>query len=119
MPPGRSRAGSSRFTTPRRCSRSCSRATSRAAPQTRRAFAGLELRAAGLEEEIARRRKLELESERQRRESERLFLLSAAVNRAVELDAIYEPALDALCELCDVDRAAILLFDADGVMRFK
>ncbi len=48
-----------------------------------------------------------------------LYDLVAAVNRAEVLEEIYEPALTALCRSQETDRAAILLVDGDGVMRFK
>ena len=45
--------------------------------------------------------------------------LSRAIGRAQCLDDIYTAALDALGHGLGVSRSAILLFDADGVMRFK
>jgi signal transduction histidine kinase len=48
-----------------------------------------------------------------------LFELTRRVNRATTLAELYDPALDAVLRLLRVDRAAILLFDDDGVMRFK
>jgi PAS domain S-box-containing protein len=45
--------------------------------------------------------------------------LTKAISRARSLDDIYGAALDALGEGLGIDRASILLFDADGVMRFK
>jgi PAS domain S-box-containing protein len=44
--------------------------------------------------------------------------LSAAIAEAQDLDGIYEAALDALIAV-GVSRASILLFHADGVMRFE
>ncbi|HEX8770176.1 MAG TPA: GAF domain-containing protein, partial [Acidimicrobiales bacterium] len=38
---------------------------------------------------------------------------------APETGAIYEAALDAIVDTLGADRAAVLLFDADGVIRFK
>ena len=54
-----------------------------------------------------------------RRETEALLRLTARVNDALQIEDIYEPALDAVLELLQVERASILLFDDDGVMRFK
>ncbi|MCC7043690.1 MAG: response regulator [Acidobacteria bacterium] len=45
--------------------------------------------------------------------------LMQAISRAVTMDGIYDAALDALADGLGVSRASILLFDADGVMRFK
>jgi PAS domain S-box-containing protein len=48
-----------------------------------------------------------------------LYELVARVNRAEALPEIYEAALDAMCRSQEADRAAILLCDGEGVMRFK
>jgi signal transduction histidine kinase/CheY-like chemotaxis protein len=48
-----------------------------------------------------------------------LHLLTQAVARARRLEEIYEAALDGLTRTLAADRASILLFDPDGVMRFK
>jgi len=48
-----------------------------------------------------------------------LYELVARVNRAEALPEIYEAALDAICRCQNASRAAILLFDTNGVMRFK
>jgi PAS domain S-box-containing protein len=45
--------------------------------------------------------------------------LTHAINRADRLEEIYEAALDALENGLGVEKASILLFDPDGVMRFK
>lgn len=60
-------------------------------------------------------------SHRRRTESQQqaLFELVASVNRAEALPEIYEAALTAICRCQDATRAAILLCDPDGVMRFK
>jgi len=44
--------------------------------------------------------------------------LVARVNRAEAMPEIYEAALDAMSRCIDTQRAAILLCDADGIMRF-
>jgi signal transduction histidine kinase len=77
-----------------------------------RALAHLEQRASALQAEVERRRDLEAIRER-------LFRLCVAVNRAVNLDEVYDPALDAVCDLLHVQRAALLLCDAQGVLRFE
>lgn len=56
------------------------------------------------------------------RESSRLAVclqLATAIGRSTTLDEIFDAALDALAEGVGIRRAAVLLFDADGVMRFK
>lgn len=45
--------------------------------------------------------------------------LTASVSRSEDLQEIYDCALGAMCEALGVERASILLFDDDGVMRFK
>jgi signal transduction histidine kinase len=56
---------------------------------------------------------------RLRRELELLLALSDAVNRALSLEEVFEPALAAMTDGLRVDRAAILITDEDGVMRFR
>jgi len=48
-----------------------------------------------------------------------LYELTSAVNRAVALPDIYDAALKAVCQCQSAQRAAVLLYDADGAMRFK
>jgi signal transduction histidine kinase len=48
-----------------------------------------------------------------------LYLLMAALSRASALEEIYEVALAGLRHALSIERASILLFDPDGVMRFK
>ncbi len=45
--------------------------------------------------------------------------LTRAISRATSPEDIYTAALDALAQALNVTRAGVLLFDADGVMRFK
>jgi PAS domain S-box-containing protein len=47
------------------------------------------------------------------------LLLTRALSRASSPEDIYAAALDVLAQAVGVSRAAVLLFDADGVMRFK
>lgn len=56
---------------------------------------------------------------RQKRQTERLYELAGAVNRAVDLAELYEIALDALATELQAERAGVLLFDGYGVMRFQ
>ncbi len=48
-----------------------------------------------------------------------LRALTTAIGRTDSADAVFQAALDALEAALGVRRASILLFDADGVMRFK
>ncbi len=98
-----------------------------------RVVAELEQRARALETEVARSRQLEaelrakveqldrlVEAERaEREESEILFRVTDATSRAATLEQIYEAALDAIASGLGVPRASVLLFDPDGVIRFK
>lgn len=45
--------------------------------------------------------------------------LTLAISRSERLDDVFEAALNALSTGLHLDRTSILLFDADGVMRFK
>lgn len=45
--------------------------------------------------------------------------LTAALHRAGSADEFYERALDTIIDVLDADRASLLLFDDDGVMRFQ
>ncbi len=47
-----------------------------------------------------------------------LYELATQVNRAQALPELYDNALGAIMRSLNADRASILLFDADGVMRF-
>lgn len=53
------------------------------------------------------------------RELELVYGLSMDVARAVSLEEIYDRALDAVLESLGADRASLLLFDEDGVIRFR
>src|SRR5215218_4025619 len=45
--------------------------------------------------------------------------VARALGRTRHLDDVYSAALNTLAECLDVSRASVLLFDSDGVMRFK
>lgn len=59
------------------------------------------------------------ELERRVRELDRIYDLADAVSRAASLDEIYTEALASLTDVLGAPRAAVLLFDAAGVMRFQ
>jgi PAS domain S-box-containing protein len=48
-----------------------------------------------------------------------LYELTTAINRAAALPEIYETAIEAICRSQSAPRAAILLQDTEGIMRFK
>lgn len=52
-------------------------------------------------------------------EAEMLYRLADAANRAASLETVYETALDTIEGVLGVERASILLFDQDHVMRFQ
>ncbi|HUP89721.1 MAG TPA: ATP-binding protein, partial [Longimicrobiales bacterium] len=59
------------------------------------------------------------ELERRYAQLEALYRMTAAVSRTTSLAKIYELALTCLQDALNADRASVLLFDSDGVMRFK
>lgn len=71
-----------------------------------------------VERELRRTRVLEAER-RARAEIELLFRLTRATNSAQFPGEVFEPALEAVTQALSVERASILLFDPDDVMRFK
>ena len=52
-------------------------------------------------------------------ETNLLYRLTDAVNRAQSVEDVYEASLDTIHNALDVERASILFFDDDGVIRFK
>jgi PAS domain S-box-containing protein len=69
--------------------------------------------------DITGRRRQELELAHRSRQQALMYELAETVNRAEALDDLYEKALDVITASLNADRGSILLFDADGVMRFK
>lgn len=59
------------------------------------------------------------ERKRNERQQRALFELVATVNSAPSLSQICDAALDAIVQCQDADRAALLLTDSLGIMRFK
>jgi len=70
-------------------------------------------------QDISRRKNTERQLEDRARQQRQLYQLTDAMNRAGGLDDIYAAALNAILSSLTADRASILLFDDDGVMRFK
>jgi PAS domain S-box-containing protein len=69
--------------------------------------------------DITERKRQEAELTRRGLQQTHLYELAEAVNRADALDDLYRKALDVITASLSADRGSILLFDADGVMRFK
>jgi PAS domain S-box-containing protein len=69
--------------------------------------------------DITDRKRAEAELNRRYVELEALHTLTLAVNSAVSSEDIHAQAIDAIMNAVHPDRAALLLIDTDGVMRFK
>ena len=52
-------------------------------------------------------------------ELQTLYRMSDALGKAVALPDIYEQAIDGLMNTVKADRASVLVFESDAVMRFK
>ncbi|HYH45979.1 MAG TPA: GAF domain-containing sensor histidine kinase, partial [Thermoanaerobaculia bacterium] len=84
--------------------------------RARRAYRRLEEQ---LVADIDRHRHAEEELRRRVTQLQTIYQLHDSVSRAEAVEEIYNEALEGLRRSLNVDRASILLFDADGVMRFK
>ncbi len=71
-----------------------------------------------LRAEIAERRRTERTLMESARENEALFRLADRLNRANTLQEVFEVALDTIESALHCDRAALLLLDETGVMRY-
>ena len=69
--------------------------------------------------DITDQRKAAVALERRYEELHALYRMADALGKAHALDAIFDEALDGLMHAMQADRASILLFDHDDVMRFK
>ncbi|AKU94736.1 Chemotaxis regulator - transmits chemoreceptor signals to flagelllar motor components CheY [Labilithrix luteola] len=67
---------------------------------------------------LSRARTYEAE-QRARSEMALLYGLVDAVNRATNIEEVFQPALDVVTRAFGVSRSSILLFDQDGVLHFK
>jgi PAS domain S-box-containing protein len=72
-----------------------------------------------IRDHLAERRRAAETLERRLQHLQTIYSLTRAVSRAEPIDVIYTEALHGLQAALGADRAAILLFDAEGVMRFK
>lgn len=50
---------------------------------------------------------------------EAFYELSTALNRVTDAAEVFESAIDAIMKILSADRASILLFDEDGILRFR
>ena len=69
--------------------------------------------------DITERKKLEDEQKKNHEELAANYRLSNSINKANSLDEIFREAINSVQNTIRVDGTAILLFDPDGVMRFK
>src|SRR5579884_1910383 len=60
-----------------------------------------------------------LRGEHEIRRLRSLYHLVSTLSRASAIEEVYEAAIASLLETTQADRASILMFDDDGVMRFK
>lgn len=72
-----------------------------------------------LRDEIKRRSEIEKELEKRTTTTEILYNITNAVVRAESIEEVYQVALDGILKILNINRAAILLIDPDGVARFK
>jgi PAS domain S-box-containing protein len=73
----------------------------------------------GIKRDVSERRRAEGELRRRYEQLGILYRITDAVGRAGGMDEIYDEALGGLERALGARRASVLLFDADGVMRFK
>jgi PAS domain S-box-containing protein len=73
----------------------------------------------GIERDVTEQRRATEELERRFEELQAVYRMADALGHARALEEIYDEAIDGLMRAMHADRASILLFDADGVMRFK
>ena len=69
--------------------------------------------------DITARKQAEILQRQKFEEQEAIYLLSEAVSNADTLELVYEEAMDYVLRLIKIARVSIMLFDAQGVMRFK
>jgi PAS domain S-box-containing protein len=73
----------------------------------------------GAKRDTSARRAAEHELRRQLDQLAAIYRMTAALGKAPGPDVIYREALDCLCTALATPRASVLLFDPDGVIRFK
>jgi PAS domain S-box-containing protein len=73
----------------------------------------------GIKRDITEQKHAAAELRQKLEEQQAIYRMTDAVTRAGDLDDIYDAALAELQRTVHADRASILLYDDDGVMRFK
>ncbi|MFO0705291.1 MAG: PAS domain S-box protein [Nitrospira sp.] len=73
----------------------------------------------GVSRDITEQKQAESQRERQYQELQAISRMTLALARASTLDAVYAEALNGVERALKTDRAAILLFDQEGIMRFQ
>jgi PAS domain S-box-containing protein len=73
----------------------------------------------GIKRDITEQKRAAFELHQKLEEQQAIYRMTDAVTRAGDLDDIYDAALAELRRTVHADRASILLFDDDDVMRFK
>jgi PAS domain S-box-containing protein len=73
----------------------------------------------GIKRDVSKEKQSAEELRQKFEELQAIYRMSDAVSRAGALEEIYEMALDELRRTVHADRAAVLLYDPDRVMRFK
>ena len=68
--------------------------------------------------DITERKQAEIAQARQYEALQAIFRMTVALSHASSLEELYEQGIDGVRRALKVDRASILLFDEDGVMRF-
>ncbi|MFB2969184.1 PAS domain S-box protein [Aerosakkonema sp. BLCC-F183] len=80
---------------------------------------GRPIRMAGIINDITLTKLAEEQLRRRFEQLETIYQITEAVSRAAGLEELYQVALKGLQRALKADRTSVLLFDADGVMRFK
>ena len=80
---------------------------------------GTAVRMAGSETDITERKRAEEQRDRQYEQLQTMYRITVALTQARAVEELYAEALNGICSVLNADRASILLFDEDGVMRFQ
>ncbi|MBI5216574.1 MAG: PAS domain S-box protein [Ignavibacteriae bacterium] len=69
--------------------------------------------------DISERLQQEQKLKNQFEQLQSIYFLTAALNHTDDIDIIYQESLSAITRNLHIDRASLLLFDKDGILRFK